>query len=152
MLPETPRHPLLVMKRRPDHAGRPWRMLQFHQQGGHKITVAVEEYAHTVPFGCLEVDGDRVARLEEKPVLSPADQRRHLRACHPECWREFPRDKAFPLRPLDRTVLWRVGTQSEHYPDQKTTGWTVGATRPAKAGATRSVNGLDRRFQQRYES
>ena len=45
-------------------------MLDFHLGGGQKATVATRRYVHTVPFGCLETDGDRILRIEEKPVLS----------------------------------------------------------------------------------
>jgi dTDP-glucose pyrophosphorylase len=99
MLPETPRHPLLVMNGDLITQVDLGAMLQFHQQGGYKITVAVEEYAHTVPFGCLEVDGDRVARLEEKPVLSRLINA-GIYALSPEVLARVPRDKAFPITAL----------------------------------------------------
>src|SRR5205814_9548045 len=42
----------------------------FHRQGGYAATMAVREYLHTVPYGCVEAEADRVKKLEEKPMLS----------------------------------------------------------------------------------
>jgi dTDP-glucose pyrophosphorylase len=99
LLPETPHDPLLVINGDLITQADIGAMLQFHRQGGYKITVAVEEYAHTVPFGCLEVDGDRVARLEEKPVLIRLINA-GIYALSPEVLERVPRDKAFPITAL----------------------------------------------------
>jgi dTDP-glucose pyrophosphorylase len=44
-------------------------MLRFHEEGGQVLTVATRLYSHTVPFGCLEIEGAIVRRIEEKPRL-----------------------------------------------------------------------------------
>jgi len=46
------------------------RMLEAHVEGGQKATVATRRYLHVVPFGCMEMDGDRIVRIEEKPTLT----------------------------------------------------------------------------------
>jgi dTDP-glucose pyrophosphorylase len=44
-------------------------MLDQHSRGAVAATVGVRRYLHTVPFGCVERDGDRITALEEKPTL-----------------------------------------------------------------------------------
>lgn len=45
------------------------RLLRFHNDGKFAATVTVRRYGHRVPFGCVDMLGDRVVALEEKPVL-----------------------------------------------------------------------------------
>lgn len=45
-------------------------MLEFHCHGRFKATIAVKQYSHSVPFGCVKVESSRVIELEEKPVLT----------------------------------------------------------------------------------
>jgi dTDP-glucose pyrophosphorylase len=45
-------------------------LLDFHELGGFDATLAVREYSHTVPFGCVEVQGDQIVQIEEKPVVT----------------------------------------------------------------------------------
>jgi dTDP-glucose pyrophosphorylase/CBS domain-containing protein len=77
LLPEAPREPLLVLNGdllTQLHVGD---MLDFHaagtpaagaQGGPHAATVAVTQYSHTVPFGVVELDGDRIGDMIEKPT------------------------------------------------------------------------------------
>ena len=44
-------------------------LLDFHGMGGFDATIGVRRYLHTVPFGSVERDGDRVTALEEKPTI-----------------------------------------------------------------------------------
>lgn len=68
LLPERPDHPMLVLNgdllTQVDVA----HMLEFHDQGGYRATVGVHEYSHTVPFGVVDLDGDRIVRVREKPT------------------------------------------------------------------------------------
>ena len=70
LLPERPDHPLLVMNgdlvTQADLGG----LLAFHETENRAMTVGVRPYVHTVPFGCVELEGDRVLHMEEKPQLS----------------------------------------------------------------------------------
>ena len=70
LLPEPPMDPLLVMNgdlvTQADLGG----LLDFHARGGFAATIGVRRYLHTVPFGCVEVDGDRVVGMEEKPTIA----------------------------------------------------------------------------------
>lgn len=45
-------------------------MVAFHQDQGAALTVGVRKYDVSVPFGVVEAEGARVARLTEKPSLS----------------------------------------------------------------------------------
>lgn len=69
LLRDRPSHPVLVLNgdlvTQLDVAS----MLDFHQTRGYAATMALQTYRHEVPFGCVEVRGDRVVSIEEKPTL-----------------------------------------------------------------------------------
>ncbi len=44
-------------------------LLRFHAEREARITMGVRSYMHTVPFGVVETDGDRVQDIVEKPDL-----------------------------------------------------------------------------------
>jgi dTDP-glucose pyrophosphorylase len=69
LLPKRPSHPLLVMNGDLVTQADIGSMLSFHQLGGQVATVAMRPYFHVVPFGCLELEGTRVLRMDEKPRL-----------------------------------------------------------------------------------
>jgi dTDP-glucose pyrophosphorylase len=69
LLPEPPSHPLIVMNGDLVTEADIGAMLDFHARAGQRATVGVRRYSHTVPFGCVEVDGDRIVQMEEKPSL-----------------------------------------------------------------------------------
>jgi len=69
LLPEVPKHSLLVLNGDLVTQANFGEMLDFHDQGRHAATMAVRQYSHQVPFGCVEVEGDRILRLEEKPLV-----------------------------------------------------------------------------------
>jgi dTDP-glucose pyrophosphorylase len=70
LLPEPPVDPVLVMNgdlvTQADLGG----LLDVHIRSGCTATIGIRRYLHTVPFGCVERDGDRVVALEEKPTLA----------------------------------------------------------------------------------
>ena len=70
LLPETPSLPLLMLNgdlvTSLDLAG----MLDFHNEGDYSVSIGVAEYAHTIPYGVVERDGDQVRELVEKPTLT----------------------------------------------------------------------------------
>jgi dTDP-glucose pyrophosphorylase len=69
LLPHAPTAPMLVMNGDLVTQADVGKMIDFHSAGGQLATVAVRRYIHTVPFGCAELEGSRVTRLEEKPSL-----------------------------------------------------------------------------------
>ena len=43
-------------------------MIGFHDAGRFRATVGIHEYGHTVPFGVVDLEADRVRSIREKPV------------------------------------------------------------------------------------
>jgi dTDP-glucose pyrophosphorylase len=70
LLPEPPVAPVLVMNGDLVTQADVGALLAFHDSGEQVATVAVRKYFHTVPFGCVELDGDRLVRLDEKPTMA----------------------------------------------------------------------------------
>lgn len=69
LLPEPPRHPVLVMNGDLMTQADLGVLLDAHERTDRLATVAVRRYTHTVPFGCLELEGEDVVALEEKPSI-----------------------------------------------------------------------------------
>lgn len=67
LLPERPRHPVLVLNGDLLTQFQAGGMLTFHEEGKFRATIGCYEYAHTVPYGVLDLDADRVAGMREKP-------------------------------------------------------------------------------------
>jgi dTDP-glucose pyrophosphorylase len=70
LLPDAPTAPLVVMNGDLVTQARVGDMIDSHVSHGAMATIGVRRYRHVVPFGCVEVDGGRVLRMEEKPALS----------------------------------------------------------------------------------
>jgi dTDP-glucose pyrophosphorylase len=70
LLPEPPVEPLLVMNGDLVTQADVGALLDFQAMGPQVATMAIRRYLHTVPFGCVELEGDRVVGLEEKPTLA----------------------------------------------------------------------------------
>ncbi len=69
LLRERPQNPLVILNGDLVTQVNLESMLDFHTNGKFRATLGVRRYSHQVPFGCLQLDGDRVQRFEEKPVL-----------------------------------------------------------------------------------
>lgn len=69
LLAEPPADPVLVMNGDLVTQADVGAMLDFHRLQTNDASIAVRRYLHTVPFGCIETDGDRVIALDEKPTL-----------------------------------------------------------------------------------
>lgn len=70
LLGARPADPVLVMNGDLVTQADVGAMLEFHGVGGYRATVGVKEYRHRIPFGCVQIDGSRVVRFEEKPLVS----------------------------------------------------------------------------------
>ena len=70
LLPDRPQEPILVMNgdlvTQADLGG----LLDAHVTNDRAATIGIRRYVHAVPFGCVDRDGDRILRLEEKPALT----------------------------------------------------------------------------------
>ena len=69
LLPEKPMDPLMILNGDLVTQVNLESMLAFHTNGRYFATMAVRRYSHQIPFGCLKLDGNRIYRFEEKPVL-----------------------------------------------------------------------------------
>lgn len=70
LLPEAPSDPVILLNGDLVTSVDLGRMLEFHGRGGYAATVGTRRYLHTVPFGCVDRDGDRVTSLDEKPTIA----------------------------------------------------------------------------------
>lgn len=70
LLPELPDEPILVMNGDLVTQADLGSLLDAHVAGNRVATIGIRRYVHAVPFGCVDRDGDRVLRLEEKPALT----------------------------------------------------------------------------------
>jgi NDP-sugar pyrophosphorylase family protein len=81
-------------------------MLAYHADRGFKATVGVHEYVHTVPYGVVEQEGDRITGFREKPT-----QTWHANAgiyvFEPDLVERVPEDTYFPLPILVEECLDR---------------------------------------------
>jgi len=69
LLPEPPTEPVLLMNGDLVTSADVGGLLDAHASLGAVATIGVRRYVHAVPFGCVEREGDRVVRLEEKPTI-----------------------------------------------------------------------------------
>ena len=69
LLPEAPTEPILLLNGDLVTSADLGGLLDAHVSGGFRATIGIRRYLHTVPFGCVERDGDRVIAVEEKPTL-----------------------------------------------------------------------------------
>ena len=88
-------------------------MIDFHQQRSAVATLGVREYNHTVPFGCVQTAGDRIASFEEKPVLKRLVNT-GMYVLEPSLIDRIPKDTDFPITQLIEGCL-EAGEQVAAY-------------------------------------
>ncbi len=98
LLPETPLHPVFVCNGDLVTQVDLESLTHFHCNGGYLATIGVRRYAHEIPFGCLEVDDDRVTNIVEKPTLSQLINA-GIYMLSPEIIQRVP-EKFFPITEL----------------------------------------------------
>jgi dTDP-glucose pyrophosphorylase len=69
LIPEIPEYPLLVMNGDLIVDTDFTDMIEFHSKNDFYATMGVYSYFHQVPYGCVEIQNNRLAGLEEKPVI-----------------------------------------------------------------------------------
>jgi dTDP-glucose pyrophosphorylase len=62
--------PLLVMNGDLVTQANVGRIIDYHERRDHAITMAVRKFYEQIPFGCVEVDGDRLIGFAEKPTTT----------------------------------------------------------------------------------
>jgi dTDP-glucose pyrophosphorylase len=105
-LPSAPTLPLVVMNGDLITQADIGAMLEYHAAGGQEITLGVRRYSHTVPFGCVDLEGERVVRMEEKPRLSVLVNA-GIYILNPGLVARIPRGQEFPLPGLLEQCLSR---------------------------------------------
>lgn len=103
LLPEPPTSPVVVMNGDLVTDVDLARLLDFHAAGAYVATLSARRYLHEVPFGCLETNGPRLVRLEEKPVLERLVNA-GVYVLSPELLVRVPR-RYFPITELFESVL-----------------------------------------------
>jgi dTDP-glucose pyrophosphorylase len=81
-------------------------LLDAHAWGGYVATIGVRRYLHSVPFGCVERDGDRVVSIEEKPTLT-REVNAGIYALQPDLVRRVPAGSASTMPALIDGALAR---------------------------------------------
>jgi dTDP-glucose pyrophosphorylase/CBS domain-containing protein len=75
------------------------RLLDFHDAGGFAATIGIRPYTTHIPFGVMDVDGDRITRIREKPtermLVSSG-----IYVLSPDVVRLVPRDQEYPITDL----------------------------------------------------
>jgi NDP-sugar pyrophosphorylase family protein len=98
LLPAPPDHPVFVCNGDLVTQVDLESLTCFHSSGGYLATIGVRNYAHEIPFGCLEVAGGRVTNIVEKPTLSQLINA-GIYMLSPEIIRRVP-EKFFPITEL----------------------------------------------------
>lgn len=70
LLPEKPKHPVIVMNGDLVTDFHVRRMLQYHENGKYLATIGLNHYSHRVPFGCISLNNGTVKEIKEKPLLN----------------------------------------------------------------------------------
>lgn len=81
----------------------------FHRTGGARLTVAITDYAHEVPFGVIGTDGSRVVEVEEKPTWR-GSVNAGIYAVSRGALESVPTDREFPMTELLQACLQRRET------------------------------------------
>lgn len=106
LLPEVPQHPLIVMNGDLVTQADLGSMLAFHERAGQRATIGVRRYYHTIPFGCVELDGSRVTQFDEKPRLTRLINT-GIYVLDPQVVARVPRGQEFALPSLLEDCLGR---------------------------------------------
>ena len=104
LLPEIPEHPLLVMNGDLIADANCGDMINFHTQNDFYATMGVYSYFHQVPYGCVEIKEDRLASLEEKPVLEKMVNA-GIYVLSPRAVCAIPKNTSFPITTLFEDAL-----------------------------------------------
>jgi len=104
LLPETPEHPLLVMNGDLIADANCNDMINFHTQNEFYATMGVYSYFHQVPYGCVEIKENRLASLEEKPVLEKMVNT-GIYVLSPQAVSDIPKNMSFSITTLFEDAL-----------------------------------------------
>lgn len=104
LLPEIPEHPFIVMNGDLIADVNCADMIEFHAKNDFYATMGVYSYLHQVPFGCVEIKNNRLAGLEEKPVLLKMVNA-GIYVLSPQAVSAIPKNICFPITTLFEDAL-----------------------------------------------
>ncbi len=104
LLPEIPEQALLVVNGDLIIDNNFTDMIEFHSQNDFYATMGVYSYFHQVPFGCVEIQDNRLAGLEEKPVLEKMVNA-GIYVLSPQAVSAIPKNTYFPITTLFEDAL-----------------------------------------------
>ena len=86
----------------------------FHQSNNADLSVAVREYIHTIPYGVIELEGNFIRSLDEKPVI-----RKFINAgiyiINPDLISNIPQTTPFDMTELIQMVIQK-GCKTASFP------------------------------------
>jgi dTDP-glucose pyrophosphorylase/predicted transcriptional regulator len=80
------------------------RILTFHEKSESKATMCVRQYTQVVPFGVLNLDGERILSIEEKPSYNHYVNA-GIYVLNPECLDLVPKKQFFDMPSLFEKVI-----------------------------------------------
>ena len=104
LLPEIPEHPFMVMNGDLITDVNCADMIEFHSKNDFYATMGVYPYFHQVPYGCVEIQNNRLAGLEEKPVLEKMVNA-GIYVLSPQAVSAIPKNIYFPITTLFEDAL-----------------------------------------------
>lgn len=99
LLPEKPKHPLVVMNGDLLTRINIGRLLAFHRSGDYAATMGLRAHVVQVPFGVAEVKDSRIVKLVEKPKLNYSINS-GIYVLNPELLPLIPKGRMFPITDL----------------------------------------------------
>lgn len=104
LLPGRPEVPLIVLNGDLLTRFDVDRMFAYHMEGKYRATVGVHEYLHTVPYGVVETERERITSMREKPSFSWLANA-GIYILDPDLPERVPPDTKFPLTALVEECL-----------------------------------------------
>jgi dTDP-glucose pyrophosphorylase len=104
LLPEIPEQALLVLNGDLIVDTNFADMIDFHNKNNFYATMGVYTYFHQVPFGCVEIQDNRLAALEEKPILEKIVNA-GIYVLSPRAVSVIPKNTHFPITTLFENAL-----------------------------------------------
>ncbi|MGC6567821.1 MAG: nucleotidyltransferase family protein [Akkermansiaceae bacterium] len=116
LLPDSLEDPILVMNGDLISQFDIDAFLKTHDEKQAAITVGVQEYRHSVPFGCVKTRDGCIEELEEKPTLVRTINT-GIYAISPSYFRQVPCE-FFPMTQLLESALAKGDTVASHRVDE----------------------------------
>lgn len=79
-------------------------LMRFQAESGHDIVVCARRHSTVIPYGVLEIENDRILRIEEKPSVEHFINA-GIYVIHPRCLDLIPRGAFFDMPDLIRSAM-----------------------------------------------